>query len=204
LSINEIDTILLPDYNIGAKFCRNIFKKGGVCMHINESIYSTNKDLKKFCKEKDLKVCAVMMYFSSYEVCIITIYRSPSGNFQYFIDNLEKILNMIYSNTKEIIICGDINVNYLIDSTHKQLLDTLLASYGLSSTVQFPTRIQNKSSSAIDNLFISTFKFSNFSLHPVINGLHDHDAQILIIHNLFDQNSNNYFYFKRKIGQIFD
>ena len=46
----------------------------------------------------------------------------PSGNFQYFIDNLEKILSMIYSNTIDIIICGDINIKYLIDSTYKQLL----------------------------------------------------------------------------------
>jgi len=47
---------------------------------------------------------------------------------------------MIYSNNTEII-CGDINIIYLIDSTHKQLLDSILASYGLYSTVQVPTRI---------------------------------------------------------------
>jgi hypothetical protein len=57
---------------------------------------------------------------------LITRYRSPSGNFQYFIDNLEKFLSMIYSNNTETI-CGDININYLIDSTQKQLLDLLLA-----------------------------------------------------------------------------
>ena len=71
---------------------------------------------------------------------MISVYRSPSRNFQYFIDNLEKILSMIYSNNTEII-CGDINIIYLIDSTHKQLLDSILASYGLYSTVQVPTRI---------------------------------------------------------------
>ena len=77
---------------------------------------------------------------------------------------------MIYSNSTEIIICGDININYLIDSTHKQLLDLLLASYGLSSTVQFPTRIQNNSYSAIDNIFINTLKFSDYSSFPIIIG----------------------------------
>jgi hypothetical protein len=108
---------------------------------------------------------------------------------------------MIYSTTKEIIICGDIDINCLIDSTYKQVLDSLLASYGLCSTVQFPTRIPNKSSSAINNLFINTFKFSNFSLNPVINGLSDHDAQILIICNIFENNCNNYFYVNRKIDK---
>jgi len=86
---------------------------------------------------------------------------SPSGNFQYFIDYLEEILNMIYSSTIEII-CGDININYIIGSMHKQILDSLLASIGLCSKVQFPTRIKNNSHSAIDNIFINTFKFNNF------------------------------------------
>jgi exonuclease III len=109
-----------------------------------------------------LEVCAVKLHLLSREICIITIYRSPSGNFQYFIDNLEKILSMIYRNNTEIIICGDININYLIDSTHKQLLDLLLACYVLCSTVHFPTRIQNNSYFAIDNIFINTFKFNDF------------------------------------------
>jgi len=125
----------------------------------------------------------------------------PSGNFQYFIDNLEKILSMIYSNTIDIIICGNNNINCLIDSTYKQLLDSLLASYGLCSTVQFPSRIQNNSYSAIDNIFIYTFKFSSLSLYPIINGLSDHDAQS-ITHNILEQNCNTYFYFNRKIDKF--
>jgi hypothetical protein len=148
-----------------------------------------------------LEICAVKLHLLSCEICIVTIYRSPTGDFQYFIDNLKKILSMIYSNTMKIIICGDININYLIDSTHKQLLDSLLTSYGLCSTVQFPTRIQNNSHSAIDNIFINTFKFSSFSVYPIINGLSDHNTQCIVICNIFEQNSNTYFYFNRKIDE---
>jgi hypothetical protein len=107
----------------------------------------------------------------------------------------------MYTTTKEIIICGAFNINYLTDSTYKQVLDSLLASCGLCSAAQFPTRIQNKSSSAIDNLFINTLKFSNFSLNPIINGLSDHDVQILIICNIFEKNGNNYFYVNRKFDK---
>jgi hypothetical protein len=127
---------------------------------------------------------------------IITIYRSPTRNFQYFTDNLEKIFSVIYSNNTEIIKCGDININYLIDSSHKQL-----ASYSLCSTVQFPTRIQNNSHSAIDNIFINTLKFSDFSLFPIINRPPDHNAQRIIICNIFEQNSNTYFCFNRRIDK---
>jgi hypothetical protein len=51
---NDIDTIILSNYNLGAKFCRNVFKNGGVCIFIHESIQFTNINLDKFCKEKDL------------------------------------------------------------------------------------------------------------------------------------------------------
>jgi hypothetical protein len=142
-----------------------------------------------------LEICAVGLHLSSYEICIITIYRSPSRNFQYFIDNLEKILSMIYSSTIEIIICGDINMNSLLDSMHKQLLDSLLASYCLCSTVQFPTRIQNNSHSAIDNIFINTFKFGNFLLYPITNRLSHHDGRSIIMRNILEQNYNTYFCF---------
>jgi exonuclease III len=199
LGVNEIDKILLANYSLGAKFCRNTFRNRGVSIFTHESIQFTNTNLNKFCKEKDLEIWAVKLRPPSCEICIITIYRSPSGGFRYFIANLEKILKMIYSNSIEIIICGDININDLIDSTHKQLLDSLLISYGLCGTVQFPTIIQNNSQSAIDNIFINTFKFGNFSLYPITNRLSENDNQIIIIRNIFEQNRNTYFYFIKKL-----
>jgi hypothetical protein len=201
LRVNKIDTIVLANYNLGAKFCRNTFRNGGVCIFTQETVQFTNINLSKFCEEKDLEICAVKLHLLSCEICIATIYRSPTADFLYFMDNLEKILNIIYSNTIEIKICGDININYLSDPTHKQLLDSLLTSYGLCSTVQFPPRIQNNSHSATDNIFINTFKFSSFSVYPIINGLSDHDAQCIVIRNIFEQNSNTYFHFNRKIDK---
>ena len=149
-----------------------------------------------------MEICAVKLHLLSCEICTVTIYKSPSGNFQNFIDNLEKILNIIYSNDTEIIICGFININYLIDSTHKQLLYLLQTSYGLCDTVKFPTRIQNNSYSAIDNIFINTFKFNHLYLLPIINGLSDHDSQIITIRNILEQNCNTQFCFNRKIDKF--
>jgi hypothetical protein len=90
LCTNAIDIIVLAKYNLGAKFWRNTFKNGGVCIFIYKSIHFTNISLGIFCKEKDLEVCAVKLHLLSYEICIIAIYRSPSGNFQYFVYNLRK------------------------------------------------------------------------------------------------------------------
>ena len=54
----------------------------------------------------------------------------------------------------------------------------------LSSIVNFPTRIQKNSQTIIDNIFINTLKFNNFSVYPFVNGLSDHDAQRLIIYDI--------------------
>jgi hypothetical protein len=60
----------------------------------------------------------------------------------------------------------------------------MLLSYNLSATVHFPTRNQNQSSTAIDNIFIDIYKFINHTVFPLHNGLSDHDAQLLIIKDI--------------------
>jgi hypothetical protein len=78
----------------------------------------------------------------------------------------------------QLIIYGDISVNYLAHNSRRKILDGLLSSFDLSSTVYFPTRLQNKSARAIDNIFIDTSKFPNYVVSPIYNGLSDHDAQL--------------------------
>jgi hypothetical protein len=41
------------------------------------------------------------------------------------------------------------------------------------------------------------YKFTNFAVYPIINGLSDYDAQNLILHNIFNKKKN---YFKREIN----
>ena len=49
-------------------------------------------------------------------------------------------------------------------------------------TVSFPTRKTNASATATDNIFIARTK--SFTIYPFINGLSDHEAQILVIENI--------------------
>jgi hypothetical protein len=65
-----------------------------------------------------------------------------------------------------------------------QQLDVLLATYNLISTVQFPTRSSNGSFSAIHNVFIDKFHEGKYTLYPFINGLSDHDGQIIQLENI--------------------
>jgi len=45
----------------------------------------------------------------------IRIYRSPAGNFNLFLNLLDATLKHLYKPKMEFLLCGDLNVNYLID-----------------------------------------------------------------------------------------
>ena len=69
------------------------------------------------------------------------------------------------------------------------------------STIQFPPGIHNNSTSAIINIFIDKVKNENHTVRPFINGLPDHGAQIITIHNIIPQNSNSYTETRRKFNK---
>ena len=126
-----------------------------------------------------MEACALKLDFLTINVCIITVYRSPNGNFQYFIIGLDNIILKIYKPDVQLIICCDIKINYLIESEEKQELNNALNSYNLVSIISFPTRFKNSSRSAIDNIFLDTTQFGRYKTCSMVNGLSDHDAQAL-------------------------
>ena len=68
----------------------------------------------------------------------------PTGYSVCFIKGTDTILNQFSKPNVEIIVCGDINIDYLDENCYKwQQLDALLATYNLISTVQFPTKSLN-------------------------------------------------------------
>jgi endonuclease/exonuclease/phosphatase (EEP) superfamily protein YafD len=114
--------------------------------------------VEKYCKEKDIEACAIRLHLPAYEIRIIAIHRAPSSNLQQSLQNLDELLYMVSDHKEDIIICGDININYFRDSYHKQQLDSLLASHRLNSVIHFPTRFQNNSYSSIDHILITKLK----------------------------------------------
>jgi hypothetical protein len=77
-------------------------------------------------------------------------------------------------------------------------LDSILQSFNLSS-IYFPTRIRPNSFSTIDIVFIDNLYLNKFDIIPIINGLSDHNAQLLTIQFVQKHNKDQYTYFKRNI-----
>jgi len=55
----EIDNLPVEHFKLGSKFCRHEFKNGGVCIFIHENLEFFSITLDKYCKEKDIEVCAI-------------------------------------------------------------------------------------------------------------------------------------------------
>jgi hypothetical protein len=142
-------------------------------------------DISHNCKEKDLEICTFELETEALKLIVFSLYTAPTGDFNKLIENLDDILKYLNKPKAEFLICGNINTDYLIESNWKKQLSSLLTPYNLSHTVDFATRIQNKSSTAIYNIFVDNSRLVSSITTPLITGLSDHDAQLLTINNIY-------------------
>ena len=202
LSQFEVDSINTENYSLGAKYCRRKLQKGGVSIFIQSHLQFTTLNLDKYCVDRDIEVCALQLDSTFLNICILVIYTSLAGNFNTFVTQLDKILQKLCTIKSNLIICGDVHVNYLQESNKKSQLNALLNSYNLFSIVQFPTRTYKKSISAI-NIFIDTTKIDTYVVIPVINGLSNHDAQIINLNTSYNNKKSHGYqtYFRRNVNK---
>ncbi|GFG31309.1 hypothetical protein Cfor_12872 [Coptotermes formosanus] len=168
-------------------------------MLIKLNLESDAIDLTQYCIEKVIEACAVQIKVGFHSVILLCIYRSPSGNFGEFVEQLDRILKYLYKPKFELIICGDFNVNFLIDSSPVQQFILLIQSYNLFHIVDFPTRTTKGSSTAIDSIFIDLSRINLFQVLSLSNGLSDHEAQYLHLNNIFYCQSGNYSIVKKRL-----
>jgi exonuclease III len=93
--------------------------------------------VQKYCSEQ----AAIQLKKQKGNIIIICIYRAPSGNFDIFLHNLETELHTYYTHTTDLIICGDMNVNYWEPDDKKDQLNNLLGTFNMTATVTFPTHM---------------------------------------------------------------
>lgn len=125
--------------------------------------------------------CAVVKLSIINGIYIICVYRAPSSDFNVFVSYLENCMRTVLNKGKDcrIILCGDLNVNFLATSSDKNRLLDLMNSYCIYSSFIEPTRITKSSISAIDYVFTNFFESI---IHKAIlhNGISDHSAQKIV------------------------
>jgi hypothetical protein len=173
----------LDRYKLASSFCMRESLGGGVCVLISNNIIFQTIDLKQVCHEKTFEICAVKLHIKMTKLIIFCIYRAPAGNLKQFYDTLEIILNHFLQPNMTYLICGDLKINLFIKSNDTLKLETLMNTFNLTQVVNFPTRIINNNATLIDTFFVDTTIYDKIQVKSFINGLSDHDAQIICLQN---------------------
>ena len=173
LFLNNINSkFIIPGYEFLRKD-RKTGSGGGVGIFIRTELnYKRRRDL----EEDDIESIFIEIFPKNSKSFVVgTIYRPPdsskhlSKNFDTVLSNLLKDMD---STRKEIIILGDINVDYL-KTTHQSIKDAFILN-GFSQLINAPTRVTETTATLID--VIQTNCKNNISYSTVIPaGLSDHD-----------------------------
>ena len=93
----EVGYVNMENYTIGAQFCRSDYQRGGVIIYVHSGLNFANIDLSAYCKEKIIEVCAVKVKTTSQSLCIITVYRPPTGITTTFYNIRQCTKNFMFS-----------------------------------------------------------------------------------------------------------
>lgn len=103
----------------------------------------------------------------------VTIYRPPDGNVDKFIEFLETILSHVTSETLDVIIGGDFNINLLKNTANTREFELCLKSFCCENLITEPTRISGDSESLLD-LFVVNNPSKCVKSGTIITDVSDH------------------------------
>lgn len=186
----QINQYGLQNFYLATSFCRREENRhGGSAIFIRNGIVSTPKhEIAKKSIERVIECCACEVIINNLRVVIMCVYR-PGDNFGLFISRLEVLLNKLISQDKTIIIVGDYNVDFSLNSREKSELCSLMSSYNLDQKIFDSTRITFIHKSCIDNIFTNC---PNSTAEVIHSNISDHTAQRLRFY--IDKVETSYFY----------
>jgi hypothetical protein len=82
----ELESLSIPNYILGAYYCGNTFRKGGVCIFVENNLRFSTINLNSYCIDKDIELRAISFYTANTKFYILSLYRPPTGNFTKFLN----------------------------------------------------------------------------------------------------------------------
>ena len=115
----ELALLHADDYVLGSCYCRKLKHKGGVCIFVHNSMKFSFLNVDDYCIDQVCEVCAIHLNSSIDKLCILSVYRSPSGNFNTFLTNFDFILKKFFNLSYNFIVCRDFMLTTLQRVTKK-------------------------------------------------------------------------------------
>ena len=129
-------------------------KGGGTALYVKSELDHTFIHELSYTVENCFEVVTVEIKLKNHpNIVAVCLYRPPDVNMKVFLDNLSSFLNKLKN--KKVFMCGDFNIDLLkseSDYDTGKFLDLML-SFGQYPLIRLPTRIQETSCTAIDNIF---------------------------------------------------
>lgn len=176
----QLEFLNLHNFKIGAHYCRHVNKHGGVLIATKSNYKCTSlKKLTELSIERDAEFAG--LYLANIDAVILGLYRSPMGSLDIFFDRLAEVLNCITDDfcDKKIIVAGDFNINFLVDTRLTKSITDLFSSYGLFKVFHDASRVSNSTETCIDNIFLNT-NYQNCKTEEL--HMSDHLAQFISLY----------------------
>ena len=124
---------------------------------------------------------ALTIEFKNMSLLVTLIYRHPRGNIASFLSLLDDILSAKYmqTNKKDIIFCGDININTLEDTKNVKKYQSLIESSKYEFLINDPTRVSKHNQTCIDHIFVKIKQ--NSLINTLIRYLRMSDHKSILI-----------------------
>lgn len=167
------DLYHIPGYSFIYR-ARKKGKCGGVAMYISDRVkwkHRTNLE------HNELESLWVEIFQKNAKSFLVgTMYRPPVGS-KYlpreFKTHLNDLLQLVMSESKEVNLLGDLNINFLKKSDDKDIKE-LLRLYGLKQLIEKPTRITDNTQTLIDCI-LTTRNDTTYQNDVIPIGISDHD-----------------------------
>jgi exonuclease III len=144
-------------FRLVSNFSRNHSPSGVSCIFIRNNIETKEAEyLTGLGKEQIFEIAAVEL--PDIDTIVACIYRSPDSDFYEFLHKLELLILKVSSKGKRLILCGDLNVNFIQHSGKLLDFQNLLLMNSLINVVKSPTRISNHFTSLIDVIIVNNIK----------------------------------------------
>lgn len=165
------------DLKLVSMYCRSNITRGGASIYVNNGMSCKPIDIRALCLELHFEAVAVEI--TDLNIIVVALYRSPDGDFELFVNQMEQCLVKLFLSNKKIVVCGDYNVHFESSSNEEDLLVNLFRSYGLFLTSRLPTRKDACLDAAFTNLESTDYKVAVYD--PLVS---DHAAIVMSLVNL--------------------
>lgn len=162
---------------------------GGVALYVDSALHCRYIENKSIAMSNIFECVTVEIDFQTLKKLQVTcVYRTPGSSIDIFNEKIYELINL--NSAKEIIVCGDFNINLLNSSVHSKTADFINMMYSnmLFPVISKPSRITLDTTTLIDNIF------SNKIEVKIVGGLltsdiSDHLPVFAVFHSCLKSNN---------------